>query len=266
MFIDKNINAAKLKKNNKSKNLIRPPLSGIYNIRLKNIDFDVLTINSDDTSVSDRYWAENHKDPVLEKWAEWSEQEGIFLDVGAHTGFYTIASLKANQNNYVVSIEPLPINYFRVISNLRLNNFDNSRVSLYNAAVSNETKTVSFLDLNTQLGFLSKGAKISEKGFKIQAIQLDKLDFSKQTKMIRAIKIDTEGEDLNVIYGAKNLIVNHKPKIVVETRINNFTEIYNFLMEIGYSKIYDINEKSITRFSIEDFKDNFMTKDIFFEY
>ena len=51
MFIDKNIEAEKIKKNLKSKSIKKTPVSGIFRIEKNNISFDMLVINSDDTSI-----------------------------------------------------------------------------------------------------------------------------------------------------------------------------------------------------------------------
>ena len=67
----------------------------------------MLTIESDDSSVVDRYWNTSFEDTTLKIWSEWSKK-GIFVDVGAHTGLFTITSLKCNKNN-VLSIEPLQL-------------------------------------------------------------------------------------------------------------------------------------------------------------
>ena len=56
MFIDKNIEAEKIKKNLKNKSVKKTPVSGIFRIETNSIHFDMLVINSDDTSISRRFW------------------------------------------------------------------------------------------------------------------------------------------------------------------------------------------------------------------
>lgn len=231
----------------------------------QDVKFDVITINSDDTSVADRFWNSYHKDFTLEKWTDWSNEKGIYIDVGAHTGIYTLSALKANNENHLISFEPFPLNYHRIITNLRLNNFDNKNATLFNFAISNENKIIKF-HVNTPWSYLSKGGKIGDKGFDTKAIKLDSLKISKPDLQIKAIKIDTEGEDLKVLQGARNLISNYKPKIIIETRKNNIEEIINFLRNLGYENIYDAESLRSQDKNLINFKDNQSSKDIFFEY
>ena len=60
MFINKNKDAERLKQisnDNLEKNI---PVSGIFRLTLSKISFEMLVINSDDTSVSRRFWNDNY--------------------------------------------------------------------------------------------------------------------------------------------------------------------------------------------------------------
>ncbi len=240
------------------------PLSGIFNVIIKDINFDVLTIASDDTSVTDRYWNKTYPDFTIEKWCDWSKEPGIFIDIGAHTGFYSLVSLKCSKKNYVIAAEPLPINFYRIISNLRLNNYDNSRASLLNMAISDKNGKVKF-STNTQWSYLSKGGRISENGQTINVIKLDSIKINIPNYKVNAIKIDTEGEDLKVLNGGINLIKTNKPKIIIETRVHNFEQIFKFLTGLGYDVVYTSTNNLITSHKQIEFEHNEVTKDIFFE-
>lgn len=240
MFINKNIEADRLKNKPNNKSGKKIPVSGIFRVKTKNISFDMLAVNSDDTSISDRFWDDNYFDYTLEKWCEWCMEEGIYIDVGAHTGFYTISALVCNSKNHIISIEPLPLNFHRIITNLRLNNFNNKNATLFNVAVSNTDKQVKFDNNTSQYwSYLSKGGKISNKGKDIKAIKLDSINFINNKIDLKGIKIDTEGEDLNVIFGAKQLIESYKPKIIIECRKKNILDILKYLSKFGYKNIYD---------------------------
>ncbi len=240
--------------------------SGIFQITVnENIKFDIITINSDDTSVVDRFWNKNYRDFTLNKWCEWSTEKGIYIDIGAHTGIYTLSALKANTENRLITFEPFSLNFHRIISNLRLNNFDNNNVSLFNIAVTDENKIIKF-NVNTPWSYLSKGGKISESGVDTKAIKLDSLKISNSNLQIKALKIDTEGEDFKVLQGAKNLITNNKPKLIVEVRKNNINEIIKFLTGLGYKNIYDEENIALNDNRLTSFKDKKISKDIIFEF
>ena len=238
MFIDKNELAYYVKKNSNDNLEKKIPVTGIFKINLKKINFDMLVINSDDTSISRRFWNDQYTDYTLDKWCSWCEEEGIYIDVGAHTGLYTVAALISNKKNFLVSFEPFLLNYHRIITNLRLNDFNNSNAKLFDKAVSDENKLVKF-QVNTAWSYLSKGGKINNSGKELQAIKLDSLNFLNSKLDIKGIKIDAEGEDLKVILGAEKIIKKYMPKIVIECRVNNILEITSYLSNLGYKNIYD---------------------------
>ncbi len=264
MFINKNKEAEDLKyksNDNLEKNM---PVSGIFKIKINPISFDMLVINSDDTSVSRRFWNDEYLDYSIKKWCEWSKDAGIYIDVGAHTGLYTLAALISNNRNHLISIEPLSINYYRIITNLRLNNFSNRNATLFNVAVSDNDKLIKF-DVNTPWSYLSKGGKINDQGISMKAIKLDSLTFSNQQNEIKGIKIDTEGEDLKVIYGAEKIIKKNMPKIIIECRKSNILEIISFLSNIGYMNIYDKHGNTFDNQKLTQFQNDEIVKDLFFE-
>ena len=265
MFINKNKDAERLKQisnDNLEKNI---PVSGIFRLTLSKISFEMLVINSDDTSVSRRFWNDNYSDFSLERWSNWSLEEGLYLDIGAHTGLYTMAALTANNKNRLLSIEPFPLNYHRIITNLRLNNLDNKNVKVLNCAVSDSNKVVKF-DVRTPRSYLSKGGKINKQGEDIQAIKLDSLNFTGNNIDIKGIKIDAEGEDLKIILGAEKIIKKYKPKIIIECRKNNINEVLTFLSKLGYKNIYDADGNIFGSVKLAQFKEKANMKDIFFEF
>ena len=60
----------------------------------------------------------------------------LFLDIGAHMGFYSISISKKNITTY--SFEPVEKNYEQLKKNKSINNISN--IFLYNIALSNEKK------------------------------------------------------------------------------------------------------------------------------
>ena len=215
-----------------------PPHNGIYNFKISKTSFLMLNIINDDSSVIKHFWRGSHDLKELDKWFEISKNEGLYIDVGAHTGLYTITSLKANSRNSVICFEPYFMNLSRLITNLRVNGLSKN-VSTILGAVSNFDGKSNF-KITTEKSYMSKGGKLSEEGQDTNVYKLDTLLFKKFKKKINAIKIDTEGEDFKVLVGAENLIREHKPKIIIEVREENKIEIANFLKSNSY-KLFNIN-------------------------
>jgi len=215
-----------------------PPYNGVIEFKITKTSFLILNILNDDSSAVKYFWHGSHDLKSLDLWYEISKEEGIYVDVGAHTGLYTITSIRSNSLNKVIPIEPFYLNMARLITNLRLNRMQkNTDIEL--VAVSNFDGLSKF-KIITEHSYLSKGGKIDNEGTPIKTIKLDSLKFDDSNKKVREIKIDTEGEDLNVLLGAQNLIKTYKPKIIIEIRNENKLKIQEIFNRFNY-KLFDIS-------------------------
>lgn len=211
-----------------------PVLSGIYNFSVGRHNFDLICIRNDDSSVVSYFWKGHHDRTGLNLWSKITNNDGIFIDVGAHTGLYTITGLLSNPKNFLISIEPSFINLGRMKSNLRLNNLLKNNSQFLGAA--SDFSGTAYLTTHYDTTFMSKGGKISSSGEKINVIKLDDISISGNVdKEIKGIKIDTEGEDHKVLLGAEEIIKKFKPDIIIETRELNKIKIFEFLSQYNYS-------------------------------
>ncbi len=218
-----------------------PLLSGVYQFNTKFFSFDLLCIKNDDSSVVNFFWKGHHDTTSLDLWGKITKEKGVYIDIGAHTGLYTIIGLLSNPENVVISIEPSFLNMGRLISNLRLNGLfkNNSR---FLGAVSKESGQ-GFFKVHQDFSLMSKGGLLSDKGEKVNIIKLDDIQTNDPKKIIKGLKIDTEGEEYNILLGAKNLIKNFYPKMIIEVRNENKEKIQDFLKLFNYKfyLIEDIN-------------------------
>ena len=99
-----------------------PKHFGIINFKISKTSFFILNIFNDDSSAVKFFWKEHHDLDSLDIWYDICQNEGLYVDVGSHTGLYTLTCLKANHSNKVISIEPFYLNMARLITNLRINN------------------------------------------------------------------------------------------------------------------------------------------------
>ena len=109
---------------------------GILDFKISKASFKILNILNDDSSAVKFFWKDSHDTASLDLWYDISKEEGLYIDVGAHTGLYTLTSLISNPSNKLISIEPLYVNLSRLLTNLRLNNL-HRQVSPHLLAVSN---------------------------------------------------------------------------------------------------------------------------------
>ena len=167
-----------------------PSHLGVIDFKITKTSFKMLNIFNDDASAVKYFWHGSFDLTSLDLWYELSKKEGIYIDIGAHTGLYTMTSLQSNPLNNVISIEPYYLNTARLITNLRLNGMKKN-VQTFLSAVSNSDSFQKF-NLETQKSHLSKGGKIDNVGEPVKTVKLDSLDFKKSEKKIKGIKIDTE--------------------------------------------------------------------------
>lgn len=134
-------------------------------------------------------------------------KEGIFVDIGANIGKYTIkVGRQMGNKGRVISIEAEPENFEVLKRNIELNKLVN--VSAINAACWNEEGE---LDLYTAPSSKTSGShsvkeKISPHSVKVKSVKLDNILDSMGIKKVNFIKIDVEGAEVEVLEGAEKII------------------------------------------------------------
>jgi len=158
-----------------------------------------------------------------------------FIDIGSNIGIYSILMAKNYSNLTVYSFEPHKEAFKRLKKNVNLNDFSN-KIYLYDYALSNKDGE-SFLETKNRFGLSqSGGAKISDNGnIKIKYKTGDDLIKIKNENI--AIKIDTEGHELFVLQGLKNLLADNKIFLQIEIFPQNITAVTRFLNNLGFKLI-----------------------------
>ena len=130
----------------------------------------------------------------------------VFVDVGAHIGYYTcIAAKIIDKNGKVYAFEPEPFNYSLLIQNIRINNLKN--VVPVNKAISDKIGKIR-LFLSYEGGQHSIAhSQCCYSSLEVEATTLD--EFFKD-KRVDIIKIDVEGAEPFVIRGGINVLKNVK--------------------------------------------------------
>jgi FkbM family methyltransferase len=173
--------------------------------------------------------------------------DNLLLDIGANFGIMTVSLAKKAVNGQVYSFEPIPENVRalkRITKHYKLTN-----VTIFDCALGSEPgelKMVLPVINNVKIHGLShvvgEGNPHDGEFFTVPVKRLDDIPELKKAKAIGAIKIDVENFEYEVLTGAKELLLKHKPIILCEIWDNEKREAtFNFLKnEIGYNiKIYD---------------------------
>uniref|UniRef100_A0A7S4L7S3 Methyltransferase FkbM domain-containing protein n=1 Tax=Guillardia theta TaxID=55529 RepID=A0A7S4L7S3_GUITH len=174
------------------------------------------------------------------------EEKITFVDIGANTGCFSMLAL-GSPEIMVAAFEPIPNNYRVLLGNIAVNGVQN-QIRAYNFGLWNESKTAEMCDM-TETG-LSGMSRISldhdsHEGLlchRLQPVQLMKLDDIVERDSItnvRLIKIDSEGSEMEILQGARNLLLRDRPEIFVEVDMAREADgdgpVSSFLTEMGYS-------------------------------
>ena len=126
---------------------------------------------------------------------------GVFLDIGAGAGKYSV--LLASKGATVYAWEPNPYNLTVFRENLKLNNLN---VTIYEAALGEEDKEGK-LHLSALASMVTEG-----EGAPISIRTLDSYGLEKAD----LVKIDTEGQEFPILKGAAKTVQACQPTLIVE--------------------------------------------------
>lgn len=162
----------------------------------------------------------------------------VIIDVGANIGNHTVFFSKVCRAKKVYSFEP-QLNIFNVLKkNVVLNEVDNI-VQIYNMGLGKEHTSANITVLDENNYGMSKLNKV--KNGEIEINSLDNILIDKVTT-IDMIKIDVEGMELEVLEGAKNILIKFKPIIYIEAGTDEeFKNVLKFLECFNYKAIYRFN-------------------------
>jgi len=206
---------------------------------------------------------EDHLNNVIEATIN---SNSLVIDIGANVGFLTMKlanvlkkkQIKKKTDNLnhsfegkVVSFEPSEKLFRDLLFNISINNDPyHVQIDAYNLGVGKKSEEKIFYEANDidkihSSSFIKndllnnlKDKNIKEK--KISVISLDDFLLEKYKEPISFIKIDTGGDELDIIKGANKIIDKFKPTIIFEfdkkriEYLNIDLKTYNFIFELKY--------------------------------
>ncbi len=174
----------------------------------------------------------------------------VIIDVGANIGVTTIILAKHFPNRTILSYEPIKANFNTIIKVLKF--FHITSGNPKNIAVGEQGGVVELITPSENgakkhgLSYVVETDEINSNSVTEQAflINLDSLLPELGANKVAAIKIDVENYEINVLRGAKELILLHRPIVFAELWDNGRKNDCILLMEsMGYeTKVYIDNE------------------------
>lgn len=170
---------------------------------------------------------------LQERLKELTEPGSVIWDVGAASGFFTIGMARlVGPNGAVVAFEPFPDNVERLRRNVELNGLEN--VVVVDKALSDHVgrgKLEPFASDEVTI-VLKEGDPGDD-----SAVEVSTADALLNSLPIPSIvKSDIEGAEVEFLRGAKQLIGEHHPILVIEVH-GRWDEIETALSELGYTYV-----------------------------
>lgn len=174
-----------------------------------------------------------HESELLPIATDLLPEGGVFLDVGAHVGHWSMRL--AGRASRVIAVEPNPDTAKTLRKHCTLNDVDN--VEVLEVAAWDDHTTLKLDDPNGKIeGGSTRTVEWDGEGLRVLAERLDERVI---TDRLDLVKLDVEGADLHALRGLAGLLNRHKPALLIECH-----DIYGYyeradlealLDELGYS-------------------------------
>lgn len=161
----------------------------------------------------------------------------VFLDIGAHWGYYSIivALDKSLPDVEVFAFEPGDVNRSQLYANLFLNNLSD-KVTVFSEGVSNEAGSAGFQSHGDQNRGRSRISDQTNSTISVCTIDGALLFNDKRI----GVKIDVEGHELQVLQGMERTLIDNVCFLQIESFGGAANEIEEFLKSVSYRKIFRI--------------------------
>ncbi|MGH8702461.1 MAG: FkbM family methyltransferase [Burkholderiales bacterium] len=199
--------------------------------------FDMLLGGADDAVALRFFWNGGYERTTLAAWAWFARRGGCIVDIGAHTGAYTLAAFAAARGTSpVLSFEPHFMNFARLNLNLRANGFPTANAFMLGVGARSEILPFT---IRTSLDYLTTGGTLgaAEGGFTrdIQVVALDEFLARQVRQSVRLVKIDVEGFEGQCLAGMSALLEEAGPTLFFECiERRSGAEVQAILEDYGY--------------------------------
>lgn len=176
------------------------------------------------------------------------QKKGVIIDVGANVGGYCKEAFQYNRDIKIFAFEPHPVTYRRLIKNLE----NYTTITKINQGLSSASGRLKLFDYQDHDG--SSHASLFEDviteihgagaavAHEVELTTLDEFVESNGIHEISLLKIDTEGNELEVLKGAVRVISKRKVKAIHfefnEMNVASRVFFKDFFLMLGGYKIY----------------------------
>ena len=187
--------------------------------------------------------------------------DAVVLDIGANTGGIALRFAQRVPYGLVYAFEPTAYAYQKLLTNLSLNAELAARIKPIQAFVSDQAS--SNCSIAAYSSWKIDGSAVAahplhggvmQTAESIDVVTIDDFCREKEITRLDLIKIDTDGHELQVLRGARQVLGQYLPHIIfeaglylIEERGDSFEQYVDYLSAFGYALINSSNGHQITR-------------------
>lgn len=195
------------------------------------------------------------KEPETVKWIEYFIKQGdVFYDIGANVGAYSLLAYKQCKGEIIIhAFEPSFSTYNQLCRNILINHCQD-KIFAHMIALSKESgiSVFNYCSLEAGASLHALGANIDYKGdpfipvysSKVLSFSIDDLIDKYKFPLPNHIKLDVDGTEMDILYGAWKTLEDKNVKSVIVELCESKTEdkvVTDFLSEKGLKLFSKIN-------------------------
>ena len=174
--------------------------------------------------------------------------DGIFIDIGANIGSFTLVAARIAPRGKVHAFEPSDHHFTRLSKNVGLNHFENVVLNKQGLNDKTECATLFLPSLSGEMnnsGAASLYSSTDVPGMQVteevELITLDDYVQANKINQVDLIKIDIEGAEFNALKGSIETLKRFRPIVLMELDLDNMqraqcspNEILDFWHTLNY--------------------------------
>lgn len=169
------------------------------------------------------------------------------IDIGANIGCYSL--LAAQNAARVLAYEPYPENFSILHKNVALNKASNIETFPYAVAATADKHTLFLPEDDTLVGRISLYSQYGTRTVEVKCVTLDQIIQNERINKIEVLKIDCEGAEYEILYGASPHTLFCIEQIIMECHLldhqncspialKNYLKNFNFDVQMDNSLLY----------------------------
>ncbi len=230
----------------------------LVTLNIESIRFKIFLNPYKNGGVDEDVYAKRSWEPeVMSKIKSFLPRDGIFFDVGANIGVYSLFASRIMSEGRVYAFEPIKRIQTQLAKSIKENNIKN--ISLEPFALSDRSGTYAISLVQENIGASSlQDVSLMRDVQSTEVIATEMMDvFLNKIDRLDVIKMDIEGNEFEALRGGEHIVRKFKPIMIIEFSPHLYEkdyqgkslELFYFIKSLGYdigvieNQLIDIEER-----------------------